>query len=679
MLKNTRNIGIVAHIDAGKTTTTERILFYTGINYKIGEVHDGKATMDWMEQERKRGITISSATTQCFWNFNNKKYKINIIDTPGHVDFTVEVERSLRILDGLIILFSGVEGVEPQSENVWQQANKYLIPRICFINKMDRSTSNYNKVSLQIKKKFNIEVLQLHLPIINNKNYNFKGIIDIIEYKYIIWKSNNYGIKYYMKSIPKIYRKKVLKYKKNIIEILANLDNNFMNKYCNNKITNKDIYKSIRYLTNKILITPILCGSSFKNKGVQLLLDSICNYLPSPIKNIDKNKNLLLKSFSALVFKICSNIFFNKLIFFRVYTGQLNIGDNIMIYRTKKKEKISRIYQIHANKNIPINKVKMGDIAAITNIKNIKTGDTLCDIKNPIFLEKISFPKPVIGISIESKKKSDNNKLSLILSKLLNEDPTLKIKINKSNQTILYGMGELHLDIIIDRIVNNYNIDIIKGKPQVEYKELLTKTVKYRKIFKKQTGGRGKFADILFKIGPTKSNKNGLEFINKIKGGNIPKEYIPIIKKSFKESMKVGPLYGYEILRMKVVLIDGSYHNVDSDSLSFEMATKIGYKESVISTLPILLEPIMKLNIHLPSKYIGDIINDINKRRGTIKNIKTNNNIKIIEAFIPLSELFGYITILRTLSSGRGIQYMNFYKYKKVSLIIYKKNNNIYE
>ncbi|XBT18547.1 MAG: EF-Tu/IF-2/RF-3 family GTPase [Candidatus Shikimatogenerans sp. Tder] len=454
-----------------------------------------------------------------------------------------------------------------------------------------------------------------------------------------------------------------------------------MNKYCNNKIINKDIYKSIKYLTNKLIITPILCGSSFKNKGVQLLLNSICNYLPSPLKknNINKNKNILNKPFSALVFKICSNIFFNKLIFFRVYTGKLNIGDNIIIYRTKKKEKISRIYQIHANKNIPINSVKVGDIAAITNIENIKTGDTLCDVKKSILLEKINFPKPVIGISIESQKQSNNNKLSLILSKLLNEDPTLKLKINKSNQTILYGMGELHLDIIIDRIINDYNINIIKGKPQVEYKELLTKTIKYRKIFKKQTGGRGKFADILFKIGPTKRKKNGLEFINKVKGGNIPKEYIPIIKKSFKESMKIGPLYGYEVLKMKVILIDGSYHNVDSDSLSFEMATKIGYKESIISTLPILLEPIMNLNIDVPDKYIGDIINDINKRRGIIKNIKTNNNIKIIKSLVPLSELFGYITVLRTLSSGRGVQYMNFYKYKKVNISIYKKNNNIYE
>ncbi|WXB47373.1 MAG: elongation factor G [Candidatus Shikimatogenerans sp. Tmey] len=678
-LKNTRNIGIVAHIDAGKTTTTERILFYTGINYKIGEVHDGKATMDWMEQEQKRGITISSATTQCFWKFNNKKYKINIIDTPGHVDFTVEVERSLRVLDGLVILFSGVEGVEPQSENVWQLANKYFIPRICFINKMDRLTANYKKVSLQIKKKFNIEPLNLHIPIINNKNYNFEGIIDIIKNKYIKWEKKNYGIKYYYKKVSNIYKKKIIKYKKKIIETLANLDNNFMIKYCNNNFLNKDIYKSIRYLTNKMLVTPILCGSSFKNKGVQLLLNSICNYLPSPIKNINKNKNILNKPFSALVFKICSNIFFNKLIFFRVYTGQLNIGDNIMIYRTKKKEKISRIYQIHANKNIPINKVKIGDIAAITNINNIKTGDTLCDINNSILLKKINFPKPVIGISIESKKKSNSNKLSLILSKLLNEDPTLKIKINKSNQTIIYGMGELHLDIIIDRIINDYNINIIKGKPQVEYKELLTKTIEYRKIFKKQTGGRGKFADILFKIGPTNKKKNGLEFINKVKGGNIPKEYIPIIKKSFKESMKIGPLYGYEILNMKVTLLDGSFHNVDSDSLSFEMASKIGYKESVISTLPILLEPIMKLKIHIPYKYMGIIINDINKRRGKVKNIKTDNNIKIIETLVPLSELFGYITILRTLSSGRGIQYMDFYKYKKVSIYIYKKNNQIYE
>ncbi|XBT18152.1 MAG: EF-Tu/IF-2/RF-3 family GTPase [Candidatus Shikimatogenerans sp. Tser] len=482
-------------------------------------------------------------------------------------------------------------------------------------------------------------------------------------------------MKYFIKDIPELYKINTLKFKNIIIEKLANLDNHFMNKYCNNTITNKDIYKSIKKLTLKLLITPILCGSSFKNKGVQLLLNSICNYLPSPIIN----KNIKNNFFSALVFKICSNIFFNKLIFFRVYTGKLKIGDNILIYRTKKKEKISRIYQIHANKNIPINKVNVGDIAAITGINNIKTGDTICDIKAPIMLEKITFPKPVIGLAIKSKEQSNNNKLSIILSKLLNEDPTLKIKINKSNQTILYGMGELHLDIIIDRIINEHNINIIKGKPQVEYKEELTKTIKYRKIFKKQTGGRGKFADILFNIGPSYKTNNGLEFINKVRGGNIPKEYIPIIKKSFKESMKVGPLYGYEILKMKVTLIDGSFHPVDSDSLSFELATKIGYKESIKLTKPILLEPIMKLSIHTPDKYIGNIINDINKRRGIVKNIINNNNIKIINTLTPLSELFGYITILRTLSSGRGIQYMNFYKYKKVSILIYKKNNNIYE
>ncbi|XBT18327.1 MAG: elongation factor G [Candidatus Shikimatogenerans sp. Tduv] len=676
-LKYTRNIGIVAHIDAGKTTTTERILFYTGINYKIGEVHDGQATMDWMEQEQKRGITITSATTQCFWEFNNKKYKINIIDTPGHVDFTVEVERSLRILDGLIILFSGVEGVESQSENIWKQANKYHIPRICFVNKMDRLSANYNKVCKQIKKKFNIKIVKLHLPIVDNYS-NFKGIIDIIENKYIIWDKKNYGIKYYIKDVPKKYKNKIIKYKNEIIEILVNIDNNLMIKYCKNSILNKDIYLSIKKLTKKMLITPILCGSSFKNKGVQLLLNSVCNFLPSPKENNLSNNNIKKNIFSALVFKICSNIFFNKLIFFRVYTGKLSIGDNIYIYRTKKKEKISRIYQMHANKNIPINTVKMGDIAAITNINNIKTGDTICDINNPVLLEKIDFPTPVIGIAIEAKKQSNNNKLSLILSKLLNEDPTLKIKINKSNQTIIYGMGELHLDIITDRIINEFNVNIIKGKPQVEYKEKITKNIKYRKIFKKQTGGRGKFADILFKIGPS-NKKKGLEFINKVKGGNIPKEYIPIIKKSFKEAMKIGPLYGYELLKMKIILIDGSYHNVDSDSLSFEMATKIGYKESIKYAKPVLMEPIMKLNIHTPYKYMGNIINDINKRRGIVKNIITNNNYKIIETLTPLSELFGYITILRTLSSGRAFQYMSFYKYKEVSLSIYKKNNNIYE
>ncbi|XCC45281.1 MAG: translation factor GTPase family protein [Candidatus Shikimatogenerans sp. Ttur] len=470
----------------------------------------------------------------------------------------------------------------------------------------------------------------------------------------------------------------MFKKKKKIIETLLNLDDNIMDNYCKKKanVSNNDIVKSIRKLTCLLKVVPVLCGSSFKNKGVQLLLNGICDFLPSPVYNI--KKNIFKKPFSALIFKICHNLFSNKLIFFRVYYGILNVGDYIYNCRTKKKEKISRIYKIHANKQIPINKVYCGDIAAISGIKNIRTGDTICDIKHHIILDKINFPKPVMGISIMSKKQTDNKKLSFVLSNILNEDPTLKLKID-NNQTIIYGMGELHLEIVIDRIKKEFNLDLIKGKPLVKYKNLLTKTIKYREIYKKQTGGKGKFADILFKIGPSYKKKNGLEFINKIKGGNIPKEFILCIKKGFKESMKIGPLYGYKLLNMKVVLIDGSYHIVDSDSLSFEIAAKIGYRNSIKLTKPIILEPIMKLKINTVDKYMGDIINDINKRRGIIKNIITDNKIKIINTVTPLSELFGYITKLRTLSSGRAMYNMNFYKYKKVSLYIYKKNNNIYE
>ncbi|XBT18781.1 MAG: elongation factor G [Candidatus Shikimatogenerans sp. AspAUS03] len=667
IIKYTRNIGIVAHIDAGKTTTTERILFYTGINYKIGEVHDGQATMDWMEQEQKRGITITSAATQCFWNFNKNKYKINIIDTPGHVDFTVEVERSLRILDGLIILFSAVEGVESQSENIWKQADKYNIPRVCFINKMDRPAANYDKVCKEIKKKFLINIVKLHIPIYD-KNHNFKYIIDIIENKMYFWKSINYGIEYDIKKIPDNYVTIVKNNKKKIIENLLNLDDEIMTKFCNKKIiSNKDIYNSINKLTINNKIVPILCGSSFKNKGIQLLLDSICKYLPSPFLN----QNL---HFSALVFKICNDFFINKSIFFRVYSGKLKVGDYIINYRTKEKYKISRLYQMYANKSKSIKIVNTGDIAVITGIDNIKTGDTLCNVNHLIKLEKIKFPKPVMGIFIMCKNQSDNNKLVIILNKLLNEDPTLKIKINKNNQTILYGMGELHLEIIIEKIKSNFKLNIITGKPLVDYKENLFKSVIYREIYKKQTGGRGKFAEILFKIGPSK-NKEGLEFINKVKGGNIPKVFIASIKKGFKEAMKVGPLFGYELLNMKIILLDGSFHIVDSDNLAFEIAAKLGYKEAVKLTQPFVLEPIMNLQIHTPVKYMGNIISDINKRRGIINNIITKKNIKIIESHVPLSELFGYITKLRTLSSGRAIQYMEFKKYMKISLFIYNKIN----
>ncbi|WGH24646.1 MAG: elongation factor G [Candidatus Shikimatogenerans bostrichidophilus] len=687
-LKYTRNIGIAAHIDAGKTTTTERILYYTGINHKIGEVHEGNATMDWMEQEQERGITITSAATRCIWKLNNKKYYINIIDTPGHVDFTVEVERSLRILDGMIVLFSSVEGVEPQSETVWNQANKYSIPRIAYINKMDRKGSDFIKVCNDIKLKLNSEPLILQYPVYENDN--FVGIIDLIKKKYIVWDKNNYGEKYKYYKIPNNYLDIVEKYYNKILEILSEYDDNIMNDYLNNKIINKDIIlNAIKKYTIKLKITPILCGSSFKNKGVQLLLDSICLFLPSPLnskKIIGKhnlnNKNIIIKPdknfyFCSLVFKITTDKFVGKLVFIRVYSGSLKVGESIYNIRTKKKEKISRMYQMHANKQIPINKIEAGDIFAAVGLKDVKTGDTLSNIDYPIYLESIKFPKPVIGISIEPKNKIDLDKMSLALSKFIEEDPTFHVKIDKkTSETIIYGMGELHLDIIIDRIQREYNIKLNKGIPKVEYKEKLKKKIKYREIYKKQTGGRGKYADIIFTIGPY--DGNGLNFIDKVKGGNIPKEYIKSVKKGFEESMKIGPLLGYEVDSMEIVLLDGTYHPVDSDTLSFEIAAKIGFKKSSLKTLPVIMEPIMKLEVICNEDCLGNIVSDINKRRGIIKEIIDFNNNKLIKGLVPLSEMFGYVTNLRSLSSGRATSNMTFSHYEELPNEITNKliNNN---
>ncbi|WGH27650.1 MAG: elongation factor G [Candidatus Shikimatogenerans bostrichidophilus] len=683
ILKYTRNIGIVAHIDAGKTTTTERILFYSGINHKIGEVHEGNTTMDWMIQEQERGITITSAATRCKWIYNNKKYYINIIDTPGHVDFTVEVERSLRILDGMVVLFSSVDGVEPQSETVWKQANKYKIPRIGYVNKMDRKGSNFFNVCKQIKNKLKSNPIIIQIPL--EKKDNFIGIIDLILEKSIIWEDKNYGTNYYIKEIPDDKKKIFKKYKIKLLEILSEYDDKIMNNFLSKKkIDKKKIISVIKNETLKLNIVPILCGSSFKNKGVQTLLNYICLFLPSPLESkkiiginkFNKKKYLIkpnINSFyCSLVFKITTNKFVGKLVFIRVYSGTLNIGDYVYNTRTNKKEKISRMYQMHANKQIPINKIFAGDIFAGVGLKNIKTGDTLCNEKNPIILEKIKFPKPVMGIAIEPKYKTDIDKMSIALSKIIEEDPTFSIKIdNKTNQIIIYGMGELHLDIIIDRIKREFNVEINKGTPKVEYKEKITKKIKHREIYKKQTGGRGKFADILFTIGPYK--KKGLNFINKVKGGHIPKEFISSIKKGFSYAMKIGPLLGYEIESMEVILLDGSYHAVDSDSLSFEIAAKNGFKKSTKNTNPILLEPIMKLEVTCKNNNMGNIVSDINKRRGIIKNIVDKNNEKIIKALVPLSEMFGYVTVLRTLSSGSANYNMYFYNYNEVPKNILKK------
>nr|QFR36728.1 elongation factor G [Candidatus Karelsulcia muelleri] len=677
-LKYTRNIGIAAHIDAGKTTTTERILFYTGITHKIGEVHEGTATMDWMKQEQERGITITSAATKCEWIYNKKKYKINIIDTPGHVDFTVEVERSLRVLDGMVALFSAVDGVEPQSETVWRQADKYKVPRIGFINKMDRQGADFFNVCKQITKNLGAHCLILQIPI--GKENEFKGVVDIIAKKAIIWEEENYGTVYKNIPIPDELLDITNKYRNILLETISEYDYEIMNKffYNPNNISEKEIIASIKRSTLNLEIVPIICGSSFKNKGVQVMLDTICRYLPSPIEikeikgiNPKTEKEEIRKPnfnepFSALAFKIATDSFVGRLAFFRVYSGIIKSGTYVFNARSGNKERISRIYQMHANKQNPVASIEAGDIGAAVGFKNIKTGDTLCDENFPIIFENISFPDPVIGVAIEPKYKSDIEKMSLSLTKLAEEDPTFQVRNDKSTgQTIISGMGELHLEIILDRLEREFKIKVNKGNPQVEYKEALTNSIKHREIYKKQTGGRGKYADIFFKLEPGKEGSQGLEFINKVKGGNIPKEYIPSIEKAFKEAMKIGTLSGSEIENAKIILIDGSYHSVDSDQLSFELASKIGFKKAAKKANPIILEPIMKVEVLTPPEKMGSIVGDLNRRRGIIQGMEENmRNLKIIKALVPLSELFGYVTILRTLSSGRATSTMEFFNYK---------------
>ncbi|WP_185882766.1 elongation factor G [Blattabacterium cuenoti] len=693
-LRYTRNIGIVAHIDAGKTTTTERILFYTGINHKLGEVHNGTATMDWMLQEQERGITITSAATCCEWIYNNKKYQINIIDTPGHVDFTVEVERSMRILDGMVVLFSAVDGVEPQSETVWRQADKYSIPRIAFVNKMDRQGADFLDVCFQIKNILGANSVPIQIPI--GYGEKFKGVIDLISNQAIIWDEDNYGMTYQKIPIPYDMKKVAKKYKNNILEKLSEYDDVIMEKFLYNysSISEEEIIRSLQKNTIQMKIIPILCGSSFKNKGVQTILDAICRYLPSPleIKNVVginpvTQKEEIRKSdenepFSALVFKISSDPFVGRLAFFRVYSGKIETGTYSLNSRSKNRERISRIYQMHANKQNPIKKIGAGDIAAVVGFKNIKTGDTLCDENYPILLENISFPEPVIGLAIEPKYKSDIDKMSLALSKLMEEDPSLQVRTDSyTGQTIISGMGELHLEIILDRMKREFRVEVNQGKPQVEYKEALTSSIEHREIYKKQTGGKGKYADILFVLEPGDIGKPGLIFINNIKGGSIPKEYIPSVEKGFKEMMKNGPLSGYEIDSAKVTILDGSHHPVDSDQLSFELAGKLGFREAAKKAKPVLLEPIMKLEVLVPEENMGDVIGDLNRRRGLIQNMNDRNNIKIIQALAPLSEMFGYVTSLRTLSSGRGTTTMEYSHYDVVpesiidNIVMNKYNN----
>ncbi len=686
-LRYTRNIGIAAHIDAGKTTTTERILFYTGVSHKIGEVHDGAATMDWMEQEQERGITITSAATTCTWNFpqnqgkpvpESKPYHFNIIDTPGHVDFTVEVNRSLRVLDGLVFLFSAVDGVEPQSETNWRLADNYRVPRIGFVNKMDRQGANFLNVSNQVREMLKSNAVPIVLNI--GEEEDFRGIVDLVTNKAIVWHEERFGSTFDEVSIPDEMKADVEKYRAELIEAVAEYDENLLEKFFEDpdSISPDEIHAALRDATQDMSIIPMICGSSFKNKGVQFLLDAVCRYLPSPedkeaIAGTNPNngeeisrKPKVSEPFSALAFKIATDPFVGRLAFFRAYSGRLDAGSYVLNNRTGNKERISRIYQMHSNKQNAIDFIEAGDIAAAVGFKDIKTGDTLSFEKSPIILESMDFPDPVIGIAVEPKTKADVDKLGMALGKLAEEDPTFQVKTDESSgQTIISGMGELHLDIIVDRLKREFKVDVNQGKPQVEYKEALTGLAKHREVYKKQTGGRGKFADIVFTMEPGEEGKPGLEFINLIKGGNIPKEYIPSVEKGFKDAMTNGPLAGFELDSMKITLEDGSFHPVDSDSLSFELAAKLGFKESAKASRPVIMEPIMKLEVLTPEENMGDIVGDLNRRRGQVNSMDDRAGSKVVKAEVPLSEMFGYVTALRTLSSGRATSTMEFSHYSE--------------
>ncbi len=684
-LKYTRNIGIAAHIDAGKTTTTERILFYTGVSHKIGEVHDGAATMDWMEQEQERGITITSAATTCTWNFptnqgekkeDTKPYHFNIIDTPGHVDFTVEVNRSLRVLDGLVFLFSAVDGVEPQSETNWRLADNYKVPRMGFVNKMDRQGSNFLNVCKQIKEMLKSNAVPVVLPI--GEEDNFKGIVDLVKNQAIVWHEEKMGSTYDIIEIPEEMKSEVDEYRANLIEAVAEYDDALLEKFFDDpdSISEEEIHEALRKATQDMSIIPMICGSAFKNKGVQFLLDAVCRYLPSPLdkeaivgtdpktENNIERKPSVSEPFSALAFKIATDPYVGRLAFFRVYSGKLDAGSYVLNNRSGNKERISRIFQMHADKQNSIPLIEAGDIGAAVGFKDIKTGDTLSSEKNPIILESMVFPDPVIGIAVEPKTKADVDKLGLALGKLAEEDPTFQVKTDEaSGQTIISGMGELHLDILVDRLRREFKVEVNQGQPQVEYKEAITASADHREVYKKQSGGRGKFADIVFTMEPADDGKPGLEFVNKIKGGNIPREFIPSVEKGFKEAMKNGPLAGFEMDSMKVTLNDGSFHAVDSDSLSFELAAKLGFKSAAKLAKSVIMEPIMKLEVLTPEENMGDIVGDLNRRRGQVNSMDDRAGSKVVKAEVPLSEMFGYVTSLRTLSSGRATSTMEFDHY----------------
>ncbi len=676
-LKYTRNIGIAAHIDAGKTTTTERILYYTGVNHKIGEVHDGAATMDWMVQEQERGITITSAATTCSWMYRDNKYHINIIDTPGHVDFTVEVNRSLRVLDGLVFLFSAVDGVEPQSETNWRLANNYNVARIGFVNKMDRAGADFLMVVKQVKEMLGSHAVPLQLPI--GSEDNFEGVVDLINFRGMVWNEEDKGMTYKVIDIPADMVEEAKLWRENLLESISEYDDKLMEKFFedSSSITEREILDALRKAVVDMKIVPMVCGSSFKNKGVQTMLDLVMELLPSPMDresikgtHPDTGEEVFRQPsesepFAALAFKIATDPFVGRLAFMRAYSGVLQAGSYVFNTRSGNKERISRIFQMHANKQNPVESLGAGDIGAAVGFKDIKTGDTLCDEKHPIILESMNFPEPVIGLAIEPKTQADVDRLGMSLNKLAEEDPTFRVKTDEeTGQTVISGMGELHLEIILDRLKREFKVECNQGAPQVAYKESIKGSVNHREVYKKQTGGRGKFADIAFTIEPQPDKtKTGLEFVNEIKGGNIPREFVPSVEKGFREAMKTGVLAGYPLDSMRVVLKDGSYHAVDSDAFSFEMCARIAYKESLPKATPIILEPIMKLEVVTPEVNMGDVVGDLNRRRGQMQGMDDRAGAKAIKALVPLSEMFGYVTQLRTITSGRASASMEFDHY----------------
>ena len=679
-LKYTRNIGIMAHIDAGKTTTSERILYYTGKTHKIGEVHEGAATMDWMVQEQERGITITSAATTAFWNYRGQTYQINLIDTPGHVDFTVEVERSLRVLDGTVATFCAVGRVQPQSETVWRQADKYRVPKLAYINKMDRVGADFLAVIEEMKEKLGAKALPICLPI--GAEEKFEGIVDLIANKALYFDGESKElVNYQLKDVPEDMKAEVDEWRGKLVEGIAEYNDTLLEKFFDNPdaITEDEIIETLRKATIDMAVVPACCGSSFKNKGVQFLLDAVMRYLPSPLDKGEVNginpesekeevrRPDIKEPFCGLVFKIATDPFVGRLAFVRAYSGKLDAGSYVYNTRSDKKERVARLYQMHSNKQNPIESVEAGDICAAVGFKDLRTGDTICDEKHPITLESMSFPDPVIGLAVEPKTQKDLDKLGIALGKLSEEDPTFTVRgDHETGQTVISGMGELHLEIIVDRLRREFGVEINQGAPQVNYKEAIRGTVSHREVFKKQTGGRGKFADIIVDISPADEGVTGLQFVDEVKGGNIPREFIPSVEKGFKAAMANGVLAGFEVPSMKVVLKDGSFHAVDSDSLSFEICARAAFRHALPKAHPILMEPIMSLEVVTPEDYMGDVIGDLNKRRGHITNMDSKGNARIVKAKVPLSEQFGYVTVLRTLSSGRATSTMEFSHYAEL-------------